>query len=196
MGKTNPEELTPQQRLFCHEYLIDLNATQAAVRAGYAERSAGNQGHVLFNTPKIQEEIQRLMDKRAEKIDISAETILRELLKIATIDIRKAFDESGNLLPVHQLPEEIAKSISGIETYVENVIGPENNDDSDEDQPKVIGTTKKVKFWDKTKSLELLGRHLKLFTEKVEVEHSGALEKLSDADLDAKIAAKMKALNT
>ena len=162
MGKTNPDELTPQQRLFCHEYLIDLNATQAASRAGYKEKSAGNQGYVLLNTPKIKEEIQRLMDARSAKVDVNAETVLRELLLIATSDLRKVFNEKGSLLPVDQWPDDIAKSISGVE--IEDLF-----DGHGEDRVQV-GYTKKVKMWDKPKALELIGRHLKLFTDKIEIE--------------------------
>lgn len=169
MAKNEGSELTDKQKIFVLEYLVDLNATQAAIRAGYSEKSARCIASENMDNPKIQAEIQRQMDARASKVGVTSELVLGELLKIATFDIRKAFDEGGNLLPINELPEEIAKSISGIETYVENVIGPEDNDDSDEDQPKVIGTTKKIKFWDKTKSLELLGRHLKLYTDKIEV---------------------------
>jgi len=154
-------ELTHQQRLFVHEYLIDLNAKEAAIRAGYSERSAGSYGHELMQIPSIQGEFQGVMDKRAAKIELSAITILQELLNIATIDLGDAYDDNGNLLPVKKMPKHIRKAMAGIKVFEEfEGFGEER---------RKIGEVREVKFWDKIKSNELLGKHLKLFTDQLEV---------------------------
>lgn len=164
-------ELTDKQEQFCLEYLIDLNATQAAIRAGYSEPNADKIGSELLGKPRVKERIQQLMDKRQSRTEVTADMILKELLLIAKTDLIHAFDERGNLKNIKDIPEETRRAISGIETVV----------DRDGE------VTKKLKLWDKPKTLELLGRHLKLFTDKIE--HSGSIktDALSDEELDLKI---------
>lgn len=159
------EKLTPKQQLFVREYLKDLNGTRAAERAGYSAKTAQEQSSRLLSNVMVQAEIQKHMDRRAEKLEITSERILRELLTIATVDISKAFNEHGHLLPIADMPEEIRRAIAGVE-IMDEFLG------SGRDRTK-IGETTKIKFWDKPKTLELLGKHLKLFTERVE--HSGAI---------------------
>jgi phage terminase small subunit len=159
------EKLTPQQELFCQEYVKDLNGTQAAIRAGYAAQpaSARVQASRLLTKANLSERIKALFDERKHRIQVDGDTVLRELLKLATSDLRKLFDDAGTLLPPDKWPDDTAIAVSSVE--VEELFegyGPDRHQ---------IGYTKKIKFWDKPKSLELLGKHLKLFTEKIE--HSG-----------------------
>lgn len=70
-------KLTPKQEMFCKEYLIDLNATQAAIRAGYSEKTASETGYENLRKPQLAERIQELMDKRSKSTEISAEWVLR-----------------------------------------------------------------------------------------------------------------------
>ena len=72
--------LTKQRLLFCKEYLVDLNATQAAIRAKYSEKTARTIGSKLLTLVDIQEEVQRLMNKRAEKVEITATDVLNDIL--------------------------------------------------------------------------------------------------------------------
>lgn len=155
------KSLTPKQKLFVYEYLIDLNATQAAIRAGYSENSAHDIGCENLEKPEIIEAIQERMDKRAEKVGVSAEIILKKLLDLATVDLAKAYDINGRLLPIHNIPEEVRIAISGIKVF-------EEFDGFGKDRVQ-IGEVREVKFWDKLKALELLGKNLKLFTDKVEL---------------------------
>lgn len=150
------DDLTAKQRAFCREYLVDLNATQAAIRAGYSENSATEIGFENLSKPHIHREVQRMMNERAERVEVTADMVLRELIGIATVDLSEAFDEFGALKPIKDIPKNVRKAIAGIETLQ---IGDG------------AGTVKKVRFWDKNKSLEMLGRHLKLFVDKVE--HTG-----------------------
>lgn len=148
-------KLTPKQQLFVKEYLVDLNATQACIRAGYSKPTANRMGTYLLSNPVLKRLIQEGMDKRHEKVRLTADEVLKEIEKLALVDFSKAYDEKGNLLLPHQMPEEIRKAVGGIETR----------------KLRNGAIIKKLKFWDKTKALELYGRHLKLFTDKHE--HSG-----------------------
>lgn len=165
--------LTPKQAAFVREYLVDLNATQAAVRAGYSPKTCEEQGYQLLRKTSVKAEIQAAMDKRAAKVELNGDRVLNEITKLAFADIRKVFDQAGNLLPVHMLPDEIAASISSIEVVTSKIPGSE---------PVEVEHTAKIKFWDKRGSLEMLGRHLKLFTDKIEVDVTSSLaERIKEA---------------
>lgn len=162
MSKRKPgEALTPKQAAFCAEYLVDLNATAAAKRAGYSERTARVIAQANLEHPACRAEIQRLMDERAQRTQVTADTVIRELARIAFSDLRKLFDERGGLLPVSQWPDELAGAIAVVETdelfegFGENRVQ--------------TGYTRKVKAWDKPKALELLGKHLRLWVERQEL---------------------------
>jgi len=154
-------KLTPKQQAFCEQYLVDLNATQAAIRAGYSPKTAQEQSSRLLSKAIVAEFIQQLMDARSKKTEVSSEVVLRELLSLATVDLSLAYDENGNLKQIHDIPPEVRKAIAGVETYYERV-------GKDEEGNPDLCTVKKLKFWDKTRALELLGRHLKLFTDRLE----------------------------
>ncbi|MBK7892897.1 MAG: terminase small subunit [Bdellovibrionales bacterium] len=158
------KDLTPKQKRFVEEYLVDLNATQAAIRAKYSENTAGSQAFDLLKKPEIQAAIQAEMDKRSKRTNITADNVLKELMRIATADLSGAYDEQGRLKPIHEIPEDTRRAMSGIKVF-------EEFDGFGQDRVK-IGEVREVKFWDKPKSLEILARHLKLLTDKVEVSGS------------------------
>jgi phage terminase small subunit len=162
---TNDKGLNPKQEQFCREYVQDLNAKQAAIRAGYSPKSAEVNGCRLLSHAKVQHRIQELMDDRSHRTEITADVILGELLGLATTDISDMYDEeTGTFKPIHSMPKQIRKAISSIQV-------DELYEGYGKDRVQ-IGVTKKIKLWDKTKSLELLGKHLKLFVDRVENEHS------------------------
>lgn len=152
--------LNNKQKSFVREYLVDLNATQAAIRAKYSKKSAYSIGEENMRKPEIAKSIQAEMDKRGKRTEITADKVLQELAKLGFADIRNVFNENGQLLPVHMLPPEVAASISSIEVVTTRIPGSD---------PVEVEHTSKIKFWDKRGSLELLGKHLKLFTDKVEL---------------------------
>ena len=156
--------MTPKQEMFVKEYLVDLNATQAAIRAGYSEKTAGQIGEQNLKKLEIASEIQKEMDKRSQKTEITSEMVIKEIAKLAFGDIRKLFDADGRLLPVSILPADIAAAVSSIKVVTSRIPGTD---------PVEVEHTSEIKFWDKRGSLELLGKHLKLFTDKVE--HSGGV---------------------
>lgn len=146
-------KLTPKQAMFVSEYLIDLNATQAAIRAGYSPKSAGRFSIELLNKSHIQQAIQAKQEKRVAKLDISAERLDLEAARIAFFDIRKLYREDGTLKALHELDEDTARAITGIEAQV---IG--NEDEG-------FSVIRKYKTASKEKGIELLYRRLGLLKE-------------------------------
>lgn len=182
MGK---KSLEPKQKLFCEEYVKDMNGTQAAIRAGYSERTANEQAARLLAKASVQEYLNKLIKERSERTKIDSDRVLTEIAKLAFTDIRKIFNENGQLLPVHMLPDEVAASVSSVEVVTTKIPGTD---------PVEVEHTAKIKFWDKRGSLELLGKHLKLFTEKVEhTGKDGGPIEISDSEAAAKLAAIMNA---
>lgn len=152
-------KLTPKQFLFVKEYLVDLNATQAAIRAGYSEKTAQVIGAENLAKPIIAESIQIEMDKRAARIEITADRVLQELAKLAFHDPRKFFDDDGRIKPISELDDVTAMALSGIETF-HKIVGDEKDG---------MAVVTKIKTVDKGINLERLGRHFKLFTDKTEL---------------------------
>lgn len=159
--------LTPKQEAFVREYLKDLNATQAAIRAGYSEDSAGTEGHRLLKNAEILEAIDAAKAKRAKRVELKADDVLRVLKQQLFVDIAQAYDADGNLLPVHKMPKALRKNIQSIES-----------EEIYDDDGGSTGRTKKVKFWSKDKALELAMRHLSLLNDKVKLDASESLEAL------------------
>lgn len=163
MTRRNADELTEKQRRFCAEYLVDLNATAAAKRAGYSEKTARVTAQDLLVQPKVAAHLQALMDDRAKRTQVTADRVITEVARLGFADLRKLFDDKGALLPVAQWPDDMAAAVASVEVdelfegFGENRVQ--------------VGFTKKLKLWDKGKALEMLGRHLKLWVDKVE--HSG-----------------------
>lgn len=164
--------LTPKQSMFVIEYLIDLNATQAAIRAGYSEKTAGQIGEQNLKKLEVAEAIQEAMDKRAAKIEITSDTVLQELAKLAFSNLQDFYDEDGTLKPIHTLPRDIAACL------LTNKINLTE-----------ASAIQEIKLHDKKGSLELLGRHLKLFTDVIQHEVS---DKLADAMKSARERSKLQ----
>lgn len=173
--------LTPKQQRFVEEYLIDLNATKAAIRAGYSEKTAKEIGSENLAKPNIAKAIQEAQNKRAERTEITQDMVLQELAKIGfsnMLDYMTKTD-SGDLVPdFSTLTRDQAAAISEItvETYTEG-----RGEDAEE--------VKRVKFklGDKRAALVDMGRHLGMFKDKIE--HSGKIEisDISDDALDKRI---------
>jgi phage terminase small subunit len=158
--KTANSKLTARRKLFALEYLKDLNATQAAIRAGYSAKTARAAGCRLLTNVYIQAEIQKANDQRFQKLDLDDQTILRRINNISDLDPRRMFDAKGNALDIPNFPEDVAKCISGFD-FVTLYEG-------DGEQKHAFGQLRKIRFADRLKANELLGRHKKLFTDKVE----------------------------
>lgn len=156
-------KLNMRQARFVTEYLVDLNATKAAERAGYSPRTAYAQGSRLLTHAEVAAAIQAGVAKRQVRLELSADRVLQELMRVALVDLGGAYDAKGNLLPVHEMPEDVRRAIAGIKVF-------EEFDGFGEDRVKV-GEVREVKFWPKVDALRDLGKHLKLFVERME--HTG-----------------------
>lgn len=155
--------LTPKQERFCMEYIIDLNATQAAIRAGYSKKTAGVQSHELLKKPNIQNFVASRQANVADSLGITATRVLDELGKMGFGDIRSIFSKTGALISPVDMDDDAAASIQSIEVVTKPCINAAGEKD--------VEHIHKIKLADKKGSLELIGKHLKLFTDKVE--HTG-----------------------
>lgn len=145
--------LPPKRRRFVEEYLIDLNATQAAIRAGYSVKTAGSTGDEILKKPEIQAAIQAAMKARSERTEITADRVLLELSRIAFFDIRKIFNTDGTLKKPGEFDDEAAAAVSGID--VAELGG--------QDGQTVPMFIKKVKVSDKVAALTNAMKHLGMF---------------------------------
>lgn len=167
--------LSNKQELFCKEYLVDLNATQAYKRAGYSAKSdniAAVEASKLLRNPKIEAKIKELMDKRSQRTEVTADKVLAELAAIAFAkgsDFAQVVEE-----PIIQGGKYVMDPDTGkIKTYKTVEVFP--TDKIPEEKRKAIVGIKEGKYGievsqcDKVKALELLGRHLGMFKDKVDV---------------------------
>ena len=148
-------ELNAKQKRFCEEYIIDFNGTQAAIRAGYSKNTTQAQSSRLLSNVIIQGYIAELSKHIAEKAEVTAEQVVRELAVIAFSDVRKLFDAAGNMISIAEIEEATARAIAGID--VTNTIYTKEGTSEKEEY------TKKVKLWDKNKALETLAKYFGLF---------------------------------
>lgn len=168
-------KLSDKQERFAREYLKDLNATQAAIRAGYSAKTANAQvGRLLVNVG-IQARIEELKAARNEEIKIDANYVLRRLVEIDQMDIIDIMTDDMSLKPVSEWPPIWREYLSGFD-LAEMFEGAG-------DERQAVGILKKIKWPDKVKNLELLGKHISVqaFKEQTATELSGsvALQPLS-----------------
>ncbi len=147
-------KLTPKQAQFCKEYPIDFNGSKAAIRAGYVENSARITASKLLTNPNIHAQLQKEIEKRSKRTEITSDSVLQELAKIAFFDIRGLFNDDWTMKQPSEWSDDVAAVIGGIE--VNHIVG---NDD-------LKAIVSKLKLSNKEKSLELIGRHLAMFTDR------------------------------
>lgn len=169
-------ELTSKQRAFVREYLIDLNATQAAIRAGYSLKTAYKTGSENIKKPQVAAAISAAMNARAKRTDITADRVLQELAKIGFSDIRKAVKWHGSLVTEEDNPE--GGDVAVIKNIVTNNVEVVSSDQIDDDTAAAISEISqningglKIKLHDKRAALVDIGKHLGMFVERHE--HSG-----------------------
>ncbi|HCL3515761.1 TPA: terminase small subunit [Pseudomonas aeruginosa] len=144
--------LTKKQRLFVDEYLIDLNATQAAIRAGYSTRRATEIGYQLLQRPEVAQAIQAAMAERSRRTEVEADYVIRRLREIDEMDVLDILEDDGSFRSIRDWPKAWRQFLSGIE-IAELFEG--RGDDR-----RIAGVLRKVKWPDKLRNLELLSRHV------------------------------------
>jgi len=155
--------LNEKQQRFCDEYLIDLNATQAAIRAGYSEKTAGSQAFDLLKKPDVQAYLEERMDERSKRTEITQDAVLKELAKIGFAnmsDYMKPGIDGDPVLDFSQITRDQAAALT--EVTVEDF-----KDGRGEDARDVRRI--KFKLADKRAALVDMGKHLGMFKDKVEL---------------------------
>jgi len=160
------KSLNRRQKIFSQEYLVDLNATQAAIRAGYSTKRAAEIGYENLRKPQIQAAIKEAMSERSKRTEITQDMVVRELALIGFADMADfvKIDESGMIqaLPLDTLAEGKSRIIKKVRE--KRVIKSTAEGD------QVLDATYEFELCDKVKSLENLGRHLGMFVEKREID--------------------------
>lgn len=150
-------DLNDQQERFCHEYIVDLNGTQAAIRAGYSETSARQIASENLSKPNIRQRVKELAAERNEAVGLSAQFVI----------------------------EGIVRNIRRCE-QAERVKHPNGEPVMCETEDGEVAAVYRYESTSALKGYELLGKHLKIFTDKVE--HSGGINTMTDEELNAKLA--------
>ncbi len=149
------EKVTEKQKRFVEEYLIDLNATQAAIRAGYKGKNQDNIGSELLGKTCIREAINRQIAKRSKRTGVTQDRVINELAKIAFLDMTQVVDGYGQI-KADATPEDRA--------CIESIKYKSSSSDQGE------SVEREVKVASKLKALELLGKHLGMFSDKLNIE--------------------------
>ncbi len=161
--------LTARQQRFVAEYLVDLNATQAAIRAGYSARNADKIGSQLLGKTGISAEIARAKEARNARTGIDADWVLRRLAQDATADLAEIYADNGGLKPVKEWPMAWRTGlVVGVETVQERY-------GADAEGNPVFATVRKVKLLDRSRLLEMIGKHIEVGAFRERVEHSGEI---------------------
>ncbi len=160
--------LNAKQARFVEEYLIDLNATQAAIRAGYSAKTAGQQGFELLKKPEIEAALAEAQVERSDRTKIDADWVLTRLASEATADLADIYNEDGGLKPIHDWPliwrQGLVAGIEAVEEF-ETVDGERQS----------VGMVRKVKLSDRIKRIELIGKHVDVQAFKYQIEHKGGI---------------------
>ncbi len=156
-GKSKTSGLTHNQQIFVDQYVIDRNATRAYFKA-YPNvkktRTAEQAGSRLMRNVKVDAAIKEALAEQQERTKITADKVLKEMGRLAFSDVRKLFDEDGNFKSLQDLDDDTAKAVSSVE------VATVGSGDS-------VEYVKKVRFWDKNKPLENLGKHFQLFVDRM-----------------------------
>lgn len=159
--------MTVKRHRFVAEYLVDLNATQAAIRAGYAKKGAKDQAYQLMQMPEVAEAIKAAMEERNKRLQVDADYVLHRLTEIDQLDLADIFDLDGKLIPIRQWPLIWRQMVKEVDMK-----------------------TGKVKFHDKLRALELIGKHVNVNAFREQVNHTGEINftDMTDEELERRIA--------
>lgn len=139
--------MTPKAERFVEEYLVDQNATQAAIRAGYAASSAENTGYKLLKRPDVADAIAAKRAKVSERTGLTVEYLDQKLKTLLDFDPRRLLNDDGSLKPASEWDDATAAAVAGLE--IEELFDGYGKD------REHIGTARKVKIADRIKPIEL-----------------------------------------
>ncbi|QUT17425.1 terminase small subunit [Rahnella inusitata] len=162
-------KLNPQMEMFAQEMLKDpRNQRQAAINAGYSVKTATQKAAGLMNLPKVVARIEELMEARNKRLRISADYVLLRLVEIDQMDVLDIIEDDGGLKPISQWPKIWRTTLSGLDINRIRMAGKNEEDD-------IESTLQKIKWPDKVKNLELIGKHVDVMAFKERIEVSGTV---------------------
>ncbi len=161
-------KLTAKQQRFVEEYLVDLNATQAAIRAGYSTKTANEQGNRLLVNVSIRTCIDQAIAERSKRTGINQDRVIRELARLAFVNANNVIDIGKATLKEGAIEDDTA-AIASVKV---KVIPTKEGE----------GVEREIKLTDKIRALELLGKHLGMFTDRVKIEGSVPVQIVDDID--------------
>lgn len=160
-------KLTAKQQRFVGEYLIDLNATQAAIRAGYAPKYADRKGHELIENNRVSEAIKQAMAHRSRRTGITQDRVLRELARVAFVNANDVIDTDSATVRADATADDLA-CIQSVKVKVsESEMGSSSE--------------REIKLYDKMRALEMLGKHLGIFERRDHANGNGEKNNLLEA---------------
>lgn len=152
--------MTPKQERFIAEYRKDLNATQAAIRAGYSAKTAEQQGPRLLGNVEIAKVLAQQTQKALGKIEVTADRAIKEAASLAFSDLAAFYDDKGDIRPMSEWTPEMRAAVQSLETLDRDITPGERGP---------AAKVHRLKLWDKPKNLEMLFKHLNLLTERVDI---------------------------
>ncbi|HBS5679030.1 TPA: terminase small subunit [Klebsiella aerogenes] len=164
---TQFKPLTVQQEAYCQEYVkCPENQTQAAINAGYSPNTAGKFASQNMRDARIQKRIAELMEDRNKRLRVSADYVLLRLVEIDQMDVLDILNDDGGLKPIREWPKIWRTTLSGFDlsSTIMNM-----------DETTIETILKKIKWPDKVKNLELIGKHVDVNAFKERLEVSGTV---------------------
>ncbi|MDP4109602.1 MAG: terminase small subunit [Bacillota bacterium] len=165
------QKLTAKQQRFAEEFLVDLNASQAAIRAGYSARSAYESAHQNMQNPRVRAYLDQMMAKLSRRTGVSQERIVRELARVAFVNAADVIDFST---------ASVSSQASSDDTAAIAAIKVKNTPTSEGECSDC-----EIKLLDKLKALELLGKHMGMFTDNVNISADMGVQILNDIPEDS-----------
>lgn len=141
-----------KHRRFVQEYLVDLDGTNAAIRAGFKSGGASTRAWHLLRRPEISLAVSLGQQEMSERVEVRQSEVLQGYLNCAFYDPANFFEENGNLKKIHDIPQAARMAISGIDVM-----------EVGNGEKGAVAVIKKLRFWDRLKAMDALGRHLGLF---------------------------------
>lgn len=165
---TQYKPLTAMQEAYCQSYIkYPENQTQAAIDAGFSPNTAAVKASVMMRDERIQKRIADLMEERNKRLRVSADYVLLRLVEIDQMDVIDILNEDMSLKPVSEWPKVWRQYLSGFELA--------DMFDGRGDEKELVGILKKIKWPDKVKNLELIGKHVDVMAFKERLEVSGTV---------------------
>lgn len=171
-SKPGSQKANRRREIFAREYLKDLNGTRAAIAAGYSEKTAQEAASRLLSNAMVQKRIKELLDKKIERLDITVEGVLGELRKMGFANMQdyvRLTEDGLAALDVSKVTRDQWAAVQEMTSDTAGTTVDPNWSGGEGGPPKVPVIRNKIKLADKRGSLELLGKYLKLFTDRVAV---------------------------